>query len=401
MDCGDTLYPMTLDILCKVVDNYGDIGVAYRLARALSEAPGAPRLRLVVDDLRAFSLLEPAVDPTRAVQSVRGWTLLAWAGPDGATAGAYEAAYRGDPAVAVIECFACGRPDWLEDMLFGAAGGRPKTIVNLEYLSAEPYADEFHRMPSLTRSPAVRKHIFMPGFTAATGGLILDGAFMAALRRYGEPSARAGERRDLAARVGLEAAGLEGRYWVVVFGYERDYGPIVADLAEFHRGRPVLVLVASGKSEACFIAAWERAGRPFPVCRLPFLRQETWDEVLCAADFLVVRGEDSMARAALSGNPFLWHAYPQEGAHQMVKVRALLDRMRPSFGPDDFTAVEDAFLAFNDRLADGAEVRGEERILPILMRESSLSTGFRAFSANLMANGDLGFNLMTFLREIV
>jgi len=398
MDCGDTLYPMTLDILCKVVDNYGDIGVVYRLARALSEAPGAPLLRLVVDDLRAFRLLEPAVDPARAVQSVRGWTLLSWSGPDGESA---DAAYRDDPAAVVIECFACGRPGWLEDMLFDAAAGRPKTIVNLEYLTAEPYADEFHRMPSLTRSPAVRKHIFMPGFTAATGGLILDGAFMAALRRYGEPSTRAASRRGLAAEAGIDAAGSAGRYWVVVFGYERDYGPIVEDIAAFNRGRPVLVLVASGKSEACFIAAWERAGRPFPVCGLPFLRQETWDEVLCAADFLVVRGEDSMARAALAGKPFLWHAYPQEGAHQMVKVRALLDRMRPHFGPDDYTAVEDAFLAFNDRLADRADVRGEERILPLLRGGASLSAGFRAFSECLLANGDLGFNLMTFLREIV
>jgi len=392
---------MTLDILCKVVDNYGDIGVVYRLARALSEAPGAPRLRLVVDDLRAFNQLEPAVDPSRAVQSVRGWTLLSWASPDVAAAGAYEAAYRDDPALAVVECFACGRPDWLEEKLFDAAAGRPRTIVNLEYLSAEPYADEFHRMPSLTRSPDVRKHIFMPGFTPATGGLILDGAFMAALRRYGEPSTRAGERRELAARAGFDAAGLEGRYWVVVFGYERDYGHIVDDLAEFHRGGPVLVLVASGKSEACFVAAWERSGRPFPVIRLPFLRQETWDEVLCAADFLVVRGEDSMARAALAGKPFLWHAYPQQGAHQMVKVRALIDRMRPHFKPGEFSAVEDASLAFNDRLADGADVRGEERILPLLSGGSTLSAGFKAFSERLLANGDLGSNLMTFLREIV
>src|SRR5512145_3134569 len=42
---------VTIDILCKVVDNYGDIGVAWRLARALSELPDPPALRLVVDDL--------------------------------------------------------------------------------------------------------------------------------------------------------------------------------------------------------------------------------------------------------------------------------------------------------------------------------------------------------------
>ena len=45
---------MTIDILCKVVDNYGDIGLVYRLARALSELEAGPSLRLIVDDLHAF-----------------------------------------------------------------------------------------------------------------------------------------------------------------------------------------------------------------------------------------------------------------------------------------------------------------------------------------------------------
>jgi len=121
-------------------------------------------------------------------------------------------------------------------MLFDPADSSVKTIVNLEYLSAEPYAAEFHRMPSLTRSPLVRKHMFMPGFEAGTGGLILDRAFMDARARCSDAAGRRETRRCLARRLRLAlpdaVPGLADRFWLLVFGYERDYGRIVEDIAD-------------------------------------------------------------------------------------------------------------------------------------------------------------------------
>ena len=106
---------MDLDILCKVVDNFGALAFAYRLARSLSEQPDPPRLRLVVDDLAAFAALEPAVDPSAACQRVRGCDVYRWGGEgeaEGANAEAASAFRARRPSV-VLECFACGRPDWL------------------------------------------------------------------------------------------------------------------------------------------------------------------------------------------------------------------------------------------------------------------------------------------------
>ena len=62
---------LDITILCKVVDNFGDIGVVYRLSRAISELkenrPDLPeiKVRIVVDNLTSFSLLEPRVARTR------------------------------------------------------------------------------------------------------------------------------------------------------------------------------------------------------------------------------------------------------------------------------------------------------------------------------------------------
>ena len=390
----------TVDILCKVVDNFGDIGVVYRLAKALSDRAPRLRLRLHVDDLAAFHELCPQVDASKDVQALRGWTVLRWNSEwEGLTA---------DPPGLVLECFACGRPERFEELLFDPSNATTRRVVNIEHLTAESWAVGFHLLPSATRSGLVKKWMFMPGFSDGTGGLIIDRGFREARERWRDPALsneeRGEQRRDLALRFGSGAAlapGDERRYWVSVFSYERDYGRIVADLAAANRERPLLALAAAGRSQACFLRAWESAGRPFPVLALPFLSQEVWDEALLASDFSIVRGEESWARAALAGRPFLWQAYAQKERHHLVKVRAFLDRLKAHFAPEQFVILEEAYLGFNDRDSDGDDVVGNERILPILERPSDFGRGFAALADDLAGRGDLAEHLLTFLEEIV
>lgn len=409
-----------ITLLCKVVDNYGDIGVVYRLARSLSEQPEPPALRLVVDDLAAFRALAPEVDAAADYQRLCGWELYRW-GADETCA----AAFRARPPEAVVECFACGRPDWLEALLFDdpVISERGCLLVDLEYLTAEQYAEDFHLMPSLTRSAAVRKAMFLPGFTAKTGGLVLDSGFMAARSRAASASGRLALRRELLRRVAATgpaaasaAAALPAdaadRFWVTVFSYERDYSRIVADLAAFAEGRagtaggqagrrPVLALTAAGKSQACFRAAWEAADRPFPLLELPFLPQETWDELLLASGFSIVRGEDSWARAALAGRPFLWQAYLQAERYQMVKVEAFLKRIEPFFPSELFASLAAAYRAFNDRDCDDSATAGPERILSLLEHSAELGLDFGRLADELGSMPGLAANLVTFLREML
>lgn len=393
---------MTIDALCRVVDNYGDIGVVYRLIRALSAIDPRLKLRIVVDGLEAFHRIEPAIDPDAPIQSIRGWTVYRWDEPDAEAAAARDAEYLSDPPRAVLECFACGRPEWLEAILFDDAKGLPSTIVNVEYLSAEGYAEELHLAQSLTRSPTVRKRMFMPGFTPKTGGLIIDAPFAEALSARADRRALVEAREALLAELGLEARReVAALSWVALFSYPRDYSRIVADLAEAASRRPLAAFAAAGVSQECAVRAWERAGRPFPLYSLPFLHQERWDRLVAYSDFSVVRGEDSMTRAAIAGAPFVWHAYPQEGRHQLVKVGALLKRMRPHFEGDSFAPIAKAFIELNDRDADGPEVAGLESILSLVEADSACERGFASFAESLRANGDMASHLMTFLREIV
>jgi hypothetical protein len=56
--------------------------------------------------------------------------------------------------------------------------------INLEYLSAEPFVERAHGLPSPVLSGPGRglvKHFFYPGFTARTGGLLREPSVAAAI----------------------------------------------------------------------------------------------------------------------------------------------------------------------------------------------------------------------------
>jgi uncharacterized repeat protein (TIGR03837 family) len=423
---------MMIDILCRVVDNLGDIGFVYRLARALSEQTEAPRLRLVVDNPAAFAGICPGVDPDARLQTVEGWLVVAWNDPGDEAVHIFQA----EPPRLVLECYACGRPAWFVSILFDENDPVTRHIVNLEYLTAESWARDFHRLPSLTRSPLVRKTMFMPGFEAGTGGLLQDAGFNTVLESCASGKGLRAVRLKLLGSHELGESGKAGSpdirglwndrispeeaFWVTVFSYEHDFSSMVADLAVFHAERPLLALVAAGRSYRPFFEAWNRAGRPFPILVLPLLPQMLWDAFLIASDFIVVRGEETLARACLSGRPFLWQCYPfghatSKTGGQLPKVHALLGRIRPYQSPDDFTAFERLTLRFNgvqeevsgDHVfpagTSGVMVQPEPApgdFLAVLRALESLAPGFAAWAQEVRNLGNLASNLLTFIHDL-
>ena len=72
----------TLAIFCKVVDNFGDIGICWRLARQFHGEHGIA-VTLWVDDLASFRRIWPAVDVDAFEQIVDGVRVLHWRDQDG------------------------------------------------------------------------------------------------------------------------------------------------------------------------------------------------------------------------------------------------------------------------------------------------------------------------------
>ena len=273
------------DIFCRVIDNFGDVGVCWRLARDL--AARGQRVRLVLDDTTALAWMAPA--GADGVQ-VRGWP-----GP-------------AEPADVVIEAFGCDPPAAYVAQMSAAAAA--PLWINLEYLSAEAYVERSHALPSPQRG-GLTKWFFYPGFTSRTGGL---------LRETGLLERRASfDRRAWLAGQGIAAR--EGERVVSLFCYP---DAPVADWWAASAGTPTLLLLTAGAAQPFRLPALPH----LRTAVLPLLPQTGFDHLLWSCDINFVRGEDSLVRALWAGAPFVWQAYRQSDGAQVAKVEAMIERLR-------------------------------------------------------------------------
>lgn len=293
---------MRWDIFCKVIDNHGDVGVCWRLACGLAAA--GDTVRLWIDDPSALTWMAPQGHPDVRV--------VAWTA-DGA---AQEAAAAPPPDV-LIEAFGCDpAPELIAPFAQPVPLGASRRVwLNLEYLSAEPYVERLHGLPSpVFKGPGagLTKHFFYPGFTPSTGGL---------LREADLPARR--ERFDRAVWLAGQNIPWNGERLVCLFCYEPP--ALDALLARLeHAGEPTRLLVTAGRAS--------RALPPGPAQRgalsihwLPYLTQTDFDHLLWTCDLNFVRGEDSLVRALWAGAPFVWQIYAQDDDAHHSKLDAFLD----------------------------------------------------------------------------
>ncbi len=270
----------TWDIFCSVVDNYGDIGVTWRLARQLV-AEHDLAVRLWVDDLNAFVPLCPGADPGAAQQWQQGVEVRAWPAD-------WQPA---EPADVVIGAFACQLPAaYIEAM---RARPAPVLWLNLEYLSAEDWVEGCHGLPS-PQPNGLRKVFFFPGFTDKTGGLLREASLLSRRQAF-EQSAEA--RAAFLQSLGVQAQ--PGALLISLFAYENgQLGRWLDALAE--DARPVHLLVPQGRILGD-LGAWLgeqqlQAGAvhqrgTLTVQILPFVSQDDYDRLLWSCDFNAVRGK--------------------------------------------------------------------------------------------------------------
>jgi uncharacterized repeat protein (TIGR03837 family) len=327
------------DIFCSVVDNYGDIGVTWRLARQLVAEQGCA-VRLWVDDLRAFERMCPEIDVQVHQQWQEGVDVRYWPSDWPAT----------DAADVVIAAFACQLPPgYMEAM---AARDRTPLWMNLDYLSAEDWVVGCHGLPSV-KFKGVQKYFFFPGFRPGTGGLLREAWLL---------EQRDAFQQDAAARQQfLQALGVfpvDGARMMSLFAYEN------AGLASWldvlaADGRATHLLVPEGRILGD-VQGWlgveslevgdvhRRDGLTVQV--LPFVRQEQYDRLLWCCDFNAVRGEDSFVRAQWAGRPLLWHIYRQDEDIHLDKLDAFLELYTEGLSPAAKVALVGLWQAWN---ADG------------------------------------------------
>lgn len=299
------------DIFCKVVDNFGDIGICWRLAQQLQHEHGL-QIRLWVDDLDSAKKIIPSLNINLNQQVIDDVVVKRWCSD----------ADFSRAADVVIEAFACDLPDaYLASMV-----QQQSKWVNLEYLSAETWVDDFHAKPSPKPNGQIR-HFFFPGFTEKTGGLIrtpdifhknqlladdvrLQDDFWESLRLASHSCLKVSLFCYPFAPV-QQLLSLMGQTAQPIHCYISDSN-IFDQVAQFFDQESVHVGQTLVKQNLTLHV-------------LPFLSQADYDRLLAACDLNFVRGEDSWIRAIWAAKPFIWQPYIQEENAHMVKLNAFLD----------------------------------------------------------------------------
>ncbi|ACT48333.1 elongation factor P maturation arginine rhamnosyltransferase EarP [Methylotenera mobilis] len=294
------------DIFCKIVDNFGDIGVCWRLAKQLHNEHQLT-ICLYIDDLYVAKQLIPAIDTSLAQQTIQNICIIVW----------HADTQFPHAAPVVIESFACELPPtYLATM-------QPSTVwINLEYLSAEGWVDDFHANSS--KRGALTRHFFFPGFTHNTGGLLREHAMLQ------QQSQVPAQQPDHWKGLGLTPS---QHLKVSLFCYP--HAPISTLLSAMAQStQPINCYVPAGSilpSVADFF------GKPslhigdtlnqqnLTLHVIPFLSQDGYDQLLACCDINFVRGEDSWIRAIWAGKPFIWQPYLQTEQTHIKKLHAFLD----------------------------------------------------------------------------
>lgn len=334
------------EIFCRIVDNFGDIGVSLRLARELALRSQAP-VRLWLDDWTALHKLCPHL-PSSAPAT--GWM------DEGVELRQWQEAFIpvGVGAV-VIEAFGCELPAaQLQAML---ACQPPPCWINLEYLSAEDWVASCHGLGSPHPQLGLHKYFFFPGFGPESGGLLREADLLARRDAFLASDARS---------AWLTARGVDHSVddlCISLFAYQH---PALGDLLKrwASGSQRVHLLVPEGR----MLTEVERAlgemgsvgsglligGDPDQHGQLivhaqPFVDQREFDALLWACDVNFVRGEDSFVRAQWAGLPLVWQLYPQQEDAHFDKLAAFLARYLAGLPAATATAVETMWLAWNGR----------------------------------------------------
>ncbi len=296
-------------VFCEVIDNFGDAGVCWRLARALA-AKGLV-VSLWIDDVQRLQRLRPALDPALPVQEVDG--LQVWHWRDGEAEGSASVAAAGGVADLVIAAFGCRLPQaYLAAM---ADCGAPPVWINLEYLSAEDWVERSHGLPSPHPQLKLTEHFYFPGFSAGTGGLLKEAGYDEAQQAWD-----GAQRRAFLERLGVRVP--DGVALVSLFCYP---GADVAGLfAAMAAGPPVHCMVPEGVTPLAPAAGQSLTRGALTLHGMPFVEPDDYDRLLWSCDLNFVRGEDSAVRAQLAGRPLLWQLYPQADDAHRVKLDAFL-----------------------------------------------------------------------------
>ncbi|MEY3884623.1 MAG: hypothetical protein RIS87_398 [Pseudomonadota bacterium] len=307
------------DIFCKIVDNYGDIGVCWRLSQQLAHEHNLT-IRLLINDMASAKKIIPSLDISKQSQLINGVEVCAWP--------SLKNTDTTDVADVVLETFSCTLPEfYLQKMV-----QQDSIWINLEYLSAEKWVSDFHAKPSPHVTLAITKHYFFPGFKDDTGGLIRERKLITEHNIFTNSQEK---QFQFWQKIGICSANdlTVDTVKISLFCYaEANISGLIESLVATNKCIKLFIPLNSSIATSLENLVDIQQHNLNEIHRgnltihlLPFLSQADYDCLLWACDLNFVRGEDSWIRAIWAEKPFIWQPYIQTDETHILKLKAFLD----------------------------------------------------------------------------
>ena len=339
------------DLFCRVIDNFGDAGIAWRLARELHDEHGLG-VTIWID---APDVLLPltgalAIDDPPLVHGIHVRPLARWRPTD-------------ELPTVIVDVLGGSIPRECVEAMHHATS--PPQWFVLEYLSAEAWVEDRHALPSPHPATGLPRRFWFPGFTPRTAGLLRERDLFArrdAFRGDGE------RQRALWRALDVEEP-RQPALRVSLFSYPE--APVRALLQAFSESAcPIACYVpqTAAHNNLVDMAEPPRVGQPMQRGALvlhvvPFVPQERYDELLWACDVNFVRGEDSFVRAQWAARPLVWHIYRQEDDAHLAKLDAFVNRYATDLSDAAREGVRMFWDAWNGRTPEPELARGWQRMI--------------------------------------
>ncbi len=330
---------MIISIFCKIIDNFGDIGVCWRLVKKLahtlhhhSKYAHIYCVNLYIDNL---PVLYKIID----IEYINNYNIKIHAWHKDTHTHTHTDVISYDNADYVINAFACHLPELYQTHM-------PKDIcwIQLDYLATETWANSYHGLYAMIGIH--KRYFFTPGFTRDTAGLLTkDFNLITQKNTTNNISYDIKKIKQPAIRM-------------FIFAY---ITPSILQhlriLYDIHLSSTYTIEFFMPKSvyESLYNAVIDNNNNDLlnfcnmvQVCE--FCTQNNFDALLQMFDILWVRGEDSFIRAQLCAKPMLWQAYIQNKDVQLDKINGFLMHYLPYFSSIQQEIIKKLYMCINTTL---------------------------------------------------
>ncbi|MDD4526431.1 MAG: elongation factor P maturation arginine rhamnosyltransferase EarP [Candidatus Margulisbacteria bacterium] len=361
-----------VDIHCHVVDNYGDAGIALRLARSYQNKYPLARISLFIDDLSLLNLLDSSINSSLEIQELENIVVI-----DILRARMNDFS----PAPLVIQLLETPLPEVYRDKAYLNS----QLIINIEGISAESWVESVHGSASYIDGVA-KKHFYIPGFTEQSGGMLINQE-----KQKNKPFDRAYFLNEH--NLAPSSDCLVG----VLFNYGEEVDAMINALNKYQK--KIYLFVCGEKSQRSLSQTMLPEGK-LVLIYPRFYSQLEFDALLKIADFNLVRGEDSLMQAINVANTFLWQIYPQTDFAHIVKIKAFINMAEEFFEDKELFKIYKDLLLYYNGISEAKDEEIEDITYSFMDNLDKIRLNLQKLRKKVLEKGTLIERLLKFIEQI-